>query len=331
MRDSVEPAVLSVVIIARNQATHIARVVESVLAEVLVDEVLLVDSASADGTADRAKEFQIKVVQLLETQRLSPAAGRRVGFELTSGNFVLFLDGDMQLLSGWTARAVDLLSSHTDVAAVTGQVVNVFDDEQPESILESGSAKVTELRCRNTGGMAMYRRAALEQVGGFHPYLQSDEEPELCLRIQRAGLRFLKVDLPAALHFTRAPTLASLFERRRRSLYLGQGQIIRLLLGDRLLLAYLRERGYALAPAAVVAAGLAAAALSLGRRDARPIALWLGAVAAVVVAYGVRNRNVPRTAYSLLHRLFIFEGAVRGFVRGAGDPRSFSPRLRTIS
>jgi hypothetical protein len=32
--------------------------------------------------------------------------------------------------------------------------------------------------------------------------------------------------------------------------------------------------------------------------------------------------------YSLLHRLFILEGAVRGFVLGAGDPQRFSPRLR---
>ena len=331
MLNRVEPAVLSTVIIARNQAAHVARVVQSVLDEPLVDEVLLVDSASADDTVDRAKDFQIKVVQLLETQSLSPSAGRRVGFELTSGGFVLFLDGDMQLLPGWTARAIDLLSSELDVAAVAGAVVNVYDDERPESIARDGSGEATELRCRHTGGMAIYRRAALEQVGGFHPYLRSDEEPELCLRIRRAGFRLLKLDLPAALHFTSAPTLASLFERRRRNLYLGQGQIIRLLVGDRLLLAYLRERGYVLAPAAVVVAGSAAAAMSLGRRDARPFAVWLGVVAFVVVAYGVRNRNLTRTAYSLLHRVFIFEGAVRGFVSGAGDPRSFSPRLRTIN
>jgi glycosyltransferase involved in cell wall biosynthesis len=331
MHDRVEPLVLSTVIITRNQEPHVARVVQSVLAEPLVEEVMVVDSASSDGTVDRAKEFPIKVIQLLETQSLSPSAGRRVGFEQTAGSFVLFLDGDMQLLPGWTARAVDLLSSHLDVAAVTGEVVNIFDDERSESVLQDGTAEVSELRCRQTGGMAMYRRTALEQVGGFHPYLHSDEEPELCLRIRRAGFRFLKIDRPAALHFTRAPTLASLFERRKRSLYLGQGQIIRLLLRDRLLFAYLRERGYALAPAAVLAAGLVAAATSLGRRDARPIVVWLALVAAVVAVYGLRRRSLPRTAYSLLHRLFIFEGAVRGFVRGAGDPRSFSPHLRTLN
>jgi glycosyltransferase involved in cell wall biosynthesis len=331
MHARVEQAVLSTVIIARNQASHIGRLVQSVLDEPLAEEILLVDSASTDGTVDLAKEFAIEVVQLLETESLSPSAGRRVGFERTSGAFVLFLDGDMQLLPGWTARAVDLLSSQGDVAAVTGKVVNVFDDEPPQSISEEGYGEVTELRCRQTGGMAMYRRAALEQVGGFHPYLQSDEEPELCLRIRRAGFRLLKVDLPAALHFTRAPTLRSLFERRRRRLYLGQGQIIRLLLGDRLLLEYLRERGYALAPAAVLAAGLFAASISLGRRDARPILIWLGGVASVVVLFGVRRKTLPGTAYSLLHRLFIFEGTVRGFIRGPGDVRNFAPPLRTIS
>jgi hypothetical protein len=85
------------------------------------------------------------------------------------------------------------------------------------------------------------------------------------------------------------------------------------------------------ASAAVVAAGLFAASISLGRRDARPILIWLGGVASVVVLYGVRRKTLPGTAYSLVHRLFIFEGAVRGFIRGAGDPRSFAPSLRTIS
>ena len=326
-----EPVALSTVIITRNQEAKVARVVRSVLDEPLTEEVIVVDSASSDSTVDQAGEFQIKVVQFLDGQPLSPAGGRRVGFELTSGEFVLFLDGDMELLPGWTRRAVDLLSSRPDVAAVAGRVVNVIDDEPANPVIPDGRADVTELRCRHTGGMAMYRRSALEQVGGFHPYLHSDEEPELCLRIRRAGFRFLRLALPAALHFTGAPTLSGLVERRRRRLYLGQGQVIRLLLRDRLLFAYLRERGYAIAPAVVLASGLVAATASVGRRDVRPGAAWLTGVTLVMAGYTARNRSFSRTAHSLLHRVFILEGAARGFLSGADDPASFSPRLRTIS
>lgn len=324
-----EPPVASVVIITRDQAFNVARVVQSVLDETLVEEVMLVDSASSDETVERAKNFPIDIVELLEPDRLTPAAGRKVGFDLTSGRFVLFLDGDMQLMPGWLAQAVEVLSSHPDVAAVTGTVINVFNEEPSEGIAQTYmTGDVTELSCRHTGGMAMYRRSLLDQVGGFHPYLHSDEEPELCLRLRNAGLRLVKIDLPAALHFTRAPTLGSLFERRKRKLYLGQGQVIRVLLRDRRLFAYLRERGYALAPAAVFASGLAAVAASIAIRDPRPVAAWVAVVLVVMAGYAVRKRSVSRMLYSLLHRLFILEGAVRGFVLGAGDPQRFSPRLR---
>jgi glycosyltransferase involved in cell wall biosynthesis len=322
--------VISVVIITRNQARNIPRLIQSVLDEQLVDEVLLVDSASEDDTVERAKTFPIRVVEILDADRLTPAAGRRVGFDLTAGTFVLFLDGDMQLVRGWLRQALAVFASGVKVAAVTGGVINVFgDDPPPELAQPRGPGTVSELRCRQTGGMAMYRREALHSVGGFHPYLYSDEEPELCLRLQHAGFRFVKIDIPAALHFTRGPTLQSLFARRRRKLYLGQGQIIRILLRDPSLFAYLRERGYALMPTLVVASGVAVVVWAIAFGDARPLAVWLALLAVVLTAYTLRKRSASRTLYSLLHRLFIVEGAVRGFVVGAGDPRQFSPSLKS--
>jgi glycosyltransferase involved in cell wall biosynthesis len=321
--------VTSAVIITRNQASNIARLIQSVLDEQLVDEVLLVDSASEDDTVERAKTFPIRVVEILDADRLTPAAGRKVGLDLTSGTFVLFLDGDMQLLRGWSRQAVDQFASGVKVAAVTGGVINIFGDDPPELAEPRGPGTVTEVRCRQTGGMAMYRREALDSVGGFHPYLHSDEEPELCLRLQHAGFRLVKIDVPAALHFTREPTLKSLFARRRRKLYLGQGQIIRILLRDPTLFAYLRERGYALVPALVVASGVGVAVGAIALGDARPLAVWLAVLLIAVAAYTLRKRSVSRTLYSLLHRLFILEGAVRGFLIGAGDPRKFSASLKS--
>lgn len=321
--------ITSAVIITRNQASNIARLIQSVLDEQSVDEVLLVDSASEDDTVEQAKSFPIRVVEILDADRLTPAAGRKVGLDLTSGTFVLFLDGDMQLLRGWSRQAVDVFASSVKVAAVTGGVINIFGDDPPPELAEPrGRGTVTELRCRQTGGMAMYRREALDSVGGFHPYLHSDEEPELCLRLQHAGFRFVKIDVPAALHFTREPTLKSLFARRRRKLYLGQGQIIRILLRDPTLFAYLRERGYALVPALVVASGVGVAVGAIALGDARPLAVWVAVLLVAVATYTLRKRSGSRTLYSLLHRLFILEGAVRGFVIGAGDPRMFSASLK---
>src|SRR5205814_10040498 len=42
------------------------------------------------------------------------------------------------------------------------------------------------------GGAALYRRSVLEHVGTFNPYLFSDEEPELYIRIRHAGYQVLQ-------------------------------------------------------------------------------------------------------------------------------------------
>jgi hypothetical protein len=176
----------------------------------------------------------------------------------------------------------------------------------------------------------MYRRDVLESTGSFNPYIHSDEEPELCLRIKHAGHRIATLDAPAVLHFTDRRTFAGLFARRRRGLYLGQGEIIRLLLHDPLLYSYLRQRGYVVAPLAALAVMAGAVAVSARRRNGTVLGLSAAAAGAFVVAHAVKNRSAHRTAYSLLHRLFIVEGAVRGFVAAPRDPRTYDVSVSLI-
>src|SRR5947207_107298 len=96
---------VSVVLITRNQAWNVGRLVKSVLSKAspfLSIEVTLVDSASTDPTVSLACAYPINVVVLDEDQRLSAAAGRYVGYQQSSSSarFVLFLDGDMELHDG---------------------------------------------------------------------------------------------------------------------------------------------------------------------------------------------------------------------------------------
>ena len=94
---------LSVVLISKNQEWNIARLVESVLRETDAlpsREIVLVDSASTDRTTEIAARYPIAVLKLCPEQRLTAAAGRYVGYKRTTGDLVLFLDGDMELVRG---------------------------------------------------------------------------------------------------------------------------------------------------------------------------------------------------------------------------------------
>ena len=315
---------LSVVLITRDQAFNVVRLIDSVLAEAPDAEVVVVDSASVDGTPEAAATRPVRVLRLHPGQVLSAAAGRLVGHRHAHGERVLFLDGDMVLAPGWLAQAEAVLEAEPDIAVVGGEIVDVARDHAGAAP-EHAPAGWREVR--HTGGAALIRRGVLDAVGSFNPYLRSDEEPELCIRIRHAGHRVVMLERPAVLHLSDPPdALATVLARRRRGLYLGAGQAIRHNLGHPALPRYLRERGFGLLPGAGLLAGLLAA---LTRRGTL-VALWSLAVAGTISGDLYRRGSPRATLHSLLLRLCIVEGTVRGFLGPAPDPRGYSPRLDVI-
>jgi glycosyltransferase involved in cell wall biosynthesis len=327
---------LSVVFITRNQASTIERLIASTVAETATidgTEMVLVDSASTDATVDVAAAFPaVRVVRLRRDQRLTAAAGRYVGFHSTSGTLILFLDGDMELCPGWLRAAIQTLERDDTIACATGIVIDVVDSAAPPVPPAPERPHVSELPCRNAGGVGLYRREALQRSGNFNPVLFSDEEPELCLRLRREGYRLVRVEVPAVLHFgDRIRTISGLLARRRRRLFLGYGQVVRTSVGSTLLWRYLRWRGYAVAPTLFFGAGLACGVSSAVRIDPLPVAAWLALFAAIVGADAVRKRSLYLAFYSVVNRAFMVEGLVRGLLLPRIDPDDYLRRLDTIS
>ena len=284
--------------------------------------MVLADSASIDRTREIAARYDVTILCLHADQRLTAAAGRSVGYAHTTAEAVLFLDGDMELIGGWLERAIDLLHARPDVAVVTGTLI-----ERPLSATgrgRLGDDQAFELdhlvEVPHGGGAALYRRAVLEKVGTFCPYLYSDEEPELCIRIRHAGYRVMKLAHPIAYHYTQPQeAVSTIFARWRRNLYVGSGQSIRYHLVDRLLWPYLRERGFAFAPGFVFLAVIALCTWFTWHRE------WLGlgiVFLAVVLALAVdalRKRSLYQTIISLSKRAVFLESTIRGlFMRPLG-------------
>ena len=329
------PAVeLSIVIITKNQAWNVCRLIESALQEsgaVASHEIVLVDSASTDDTVALACRYPIGVLRLEPDQHLCAAAGRYVGCMHASGRYVLFLDGDMELCRGWLDRALRLFHAHPDVAAVTGNVVDLPREatDHAHRCGEGNTAVAEEVRFG--GGATMYRHAVLKEVGTFNPYIYSDEEPELCVRIRHAGYRVMKLQSPIAYHYTQPQNaLSTVLARWRRNLYLGAGQSIRYHLGDGLLRTYLRERGYGLVPGLAVVVILITFAWSVwsGQR----FGLWFLALIGVftVVGNAMRKRSLHQTAVSLLQRLAILDGTIRGFLMKPRAPDEYPVRYNAV-
>jgi glycosyltransferase involved in cell wall biosynthesis len=326
---------LSVVLISKNQAWNICRLIESVMQNttaVSSCEIVLVDSASTDETTVQASIYPITILKLRADQHLSPAAGRYVGYKHTTGDLVLFLDGDMELCPRWFERALQVLHTRPEVAVITGITVDVSPTESHSPPLPHDNAASPMLtEAPYVAGAALYRRQTLEQVGCFNPYLYSDEEPELCIRIRQAGYCIVQLNCPIAFHYsTPSEALSTLVNRWRRNLYLGAGQSLRYHLGKETFWLYLWERGYGCIPGLALLAGLFSFFWSVQSQQWQWFFGWLSLLVIVIAIDSYRKKSLSLTCSSLLKRLLIVDGTVRGLFLKPVDPNLYLENLDVI-
>ena len=99
------------VVPAYNEAGRISSVLRPVIASQWVDDVIVVDDGSDDGTANEARLFPVQVVILPKNS--GKAAALDSGVSLAKNDTLLFLDAD---LVGLTAEHVDkLITSYQDM------------------------------------------------------------------------------------------------------------------------------------------------------------------------------------------------------------------------
>jgi len=192
------PAV-SVVIITRNRRDALGVVLDR-LADLPVDEILVVDNGSADGTGELVRSHGDRV-RLLEPGENTGIAGRNLGAREARGEFLLMLDDDAYPLPGAVEALVAALRANPRLAAA-GALVRDVDGEGRVVKLDELGTFDWWLRAGHEGdpppegfpafffpeGASMLRRSAYLDVGGFfEPYFVFSSEIDLAARLFEAG------------------------------------------------------------------------------------------------------------------------------------------------
>ena len=315
---------LSVVIIARNEEATIGRTLEVLGRELagLTREIILVDSASTDRTIEIASERPVRIVHLQPGPLLSPAAGRYIGTLVSTGEFILFLDGDMILIPGWIERALKELED-TRLAAIVGRLYWVRPGE------DLSLDHPDDVQFGPIGGNApsygLYRRTVLDRSGTFNPYIKGEEEIELGFRIMQEGFELRRIDVPMVYHIDKPRDAGAI--QRKAQYFAGTGQILRRYAGTELWRRLIRNSFHVFAQQAALCAPLVGALIAVVAGAYTLAGIILLTSAAGVTALALWKGPTKVFLY-IRSMVLISRYMVLGFLQGLPDGRGFEERIR---
>lgn len=199
-----------VIIAAMNAETTVARAVASALAEPEVNEVVLIDDASRDGTARAARSADDgtgRLRVLRAPRNLGPAAARNLGLANSSAPLVAVLDSDDVFLPGrfaaladpggdWDMSADNLMfvdeSRAKEFAGLaTFETSGVAEHMNFAHFVAGNISQPGRLRGELGFLQPVVRRAFLKRHGlGYDSRMRLGEDFDLYARMLLAGARF---------------------------------------------------------------------------------------------------------------------------------------------
>jgi cellulose synthase/poly-beta-1,6-N-acetylglucosamine synthase-like glycosyltransferase len=211
-----------VVAIGRNEGERLRACLESL--DPTRAPLVYVDSDSTDDSVALAAAMGAEVVRLDLSTPFTAARARNEGFDRLQRiapeiEFVQFVDGDCEVMAGWLDAAMAHLDAHPGVVAVFGRRSERFPQRSIYNRLCDLDWRSTPGEVRSFGGDVMLRATALRHVGGYNPALIAGEEPELSIRVRRAGGRIWHLDRPMTLHDANMLRLGQWWKRGVRTGY----------------------------------------------------------------------------------------------------------------
>jgi GT2 family glycosyltransferase len=229
----VTPEVTSVVIVTHNSVGLVSEVLDALAQDQeRPDEVIVVDSASTDGTVDLLSRYDVTVIA--EAVNVGFAGGCHIGARAARGDALVFLGHDTVPRPGWLQPLVTTLEDPTIGVAMA----TIEDAERPGSFNTSGGVltyfglawisdpgvpipdEETPIEVAFPSGAATaIRKETWREFGGFRePFFMYHEDTDLGWRLRLAGRRVVRVPTSRVSHkydFSRSPEKMYHLERNR--------------------------------------------------------------------------------------------------------------------
>ena len=189
---------ISVVIPLYNKADHIARAIESVLAQITRPyEVIVIDDGSTDQSPLIASAYGEKGVKLVRQENQGASAARNTGIHLARGDHIAFLDADDEWLPNHLTVIDSLIKDYPNaVLFSTAHFIsrNHIIFKPASNIQENWSGLIEDFFETYSLGLSLInsttacaKKDALLAIGGFPVGIKRGEDVITWIRLALLG------------------------------------------------------------------------------------------------------------------------------------------------
>jgi hypothetical protein len=320
---------IGVAVAAHHDDAHLARTLDAAdeaLAEAgVVPAARVLVSAEGSPAAEKlAAQRGWSYRRILAGSPRTRAAAREAARRGAGGAATIVLDGDVALQPGFVRAALALLAEREGIAGVGGRV---DEAHWRRGALVGGRRDVDATggggAARRLRDVALWRREAVDAVGGYDPWVPSHDDEELAGRLRMAGYALVTLDATAGVrHGTARDSSGDFAERMEGGEMNGPGLVLRRARGTMAFGEHLRTYAGRIVLLLWMVVGGAAAILG---REAGLGFVWAWATAGLLAFFAVLRRGPVRAFWQGMIALAEGLGIVRNLVAPIALPRVGPP------
>src|ERR1035437_4164919 len=159
---------VSVIIPCYNQGKYIEEAIKSVISSTFKNyEIIIVNDGSTDTYTNQIlKKFNQPCIRLIQTKNQGLAEARNTGIKNSEGKYILPLDADDKISSGYMEEAISILESNINIKLVTSEVELFGAASGKMSLLDFS---IENLLCQNTFVCScFYRKDDYNRTTGYN-------------------------------------------------------------------------------------------------------------------------------------------------------------------
>jgi len=210
---------VTILIPIRNVAKYIGACLDALMSQTYPAdkyEVWLLDNHSDDGTLEIAKKYSANRVKVIQIGAHSPPIKYNKVLPQITSEIIGFVDGDANVDRDWLRLVVEALED-PKVAGASGLILTENKGNLMARIigyeLQDRYERMPKEITRVATMHVVYKKAVLEEIGGFNESLKTGYDGEVGYRIKRAGYKIINI-LEAKVWHNHRATLWGFFKQQ---------------------------------------------------------------------------------------------------------------------